>query len=67
MGLFARSEVTDHTFGSFLDEKRWVIESTYTPGWGFHGSLGVSFQLTRWLALRAEVRGEQLTFRPKRR
>jgi hypothetical protein len=66
VGLLARSKVTDTQNLSGSPEQYWEIEGTYTMGWGFHGVAGVEFRLTKWLALRAEARAEQLTFRPKK-
>jgi hypothetical protein len=65
VGILAKSKVTDTQISGGVEEY-WEIEGTYTAGWGFHGVAGVEFRLTKWLALRAEARAEQLTFRPKK-
>jgi hypothetical protein len=47
-------------------EERWEWETTHTVGFGYHGVFGISYALTKSFLLMAEVRGEQLTFRPKK-
>jgi opacity protein-like surface antigen len=42
------------------------MEMTYKPGFGYHGVLGAEYALTGNLSLLFEVRGEQLTFKPKK-
>ncbi len=74
MGILAKSMITDdQTFpfpyvgpGGTPGQYHWELETTYTAGWGFHGVAGVDFRLAKWLSLRAEARGEELTFRPKK-
>ena len=63
-GFLALSTVNDfvRVTGTEYD---WTIESTYTTGWGYHGVLGAQVDIGKWLSVRLEFRGEQLTFRPK--
>ena len=63
--LLGSSTITDKLISGGVEEY-WEIQSTYTPGWGYHGVAGVEFRLAKRISLRVEVRGEQLTFWPKK-
>ena len=61
IGILPASKIID-----LQDTERWEALLTYTTGFGFHGVVGVEFRAAKWLGIRMEVRGSQLTFRPKK-
>lgn len=65
LGLFAKS-IMEYDSDDGVDVEYREAELTYKPGFGYHGVLGAEYALTGNLSLLLEVRGEQLTFKPKK-